>query len=906
MKNFYPQINFVQTETELTTRITSSSSVNKLLGKTCFLRTLISLLLCFYIGTSFGQSAGDYRSVNSGNWTDLSAWQRYDGTNWVTPTAAQGYPGQYAGTGAVTIQNGNNIVLNVVFASTQTFTSLTIVGLDSSNWSALTIDGTLGDSKNQLFLYLSQLTINNFGRIIWITNPAALIIPQAAVLTINGGELRGNASNGSQRLDLGDKNTIFATSATGNGPGTYTFDQINAVSTSLNALLSAPSPLCYGDNIVLTSAYSIQSNIGTTTPGGSTPGIAYSLLEGGTLLSSGTWPFANPLQTINAISVNALSGKAPGTYTYTLKIITYLGSAIFYNSKDITVIVRSSGTWLGVTNTDWFTASNWCGGVPTSSTDVYISTGVTYQPTIVYSSSFPDGAVCKSLTIHNGAKVTIAAGSSSTTPGGSLNVQNTITNNAGVDGLTIKSAANCPNGTLIFHNAPSAPVLATVEMYNKAYYDPAGPAGYKYKWQFFGIPLQGPVPPLPTCYGSYVRENDESQQTSSHTAVWTNASSLSSFRGYEITQTSPKTLYFQGQLTNSNYAYPITCSPSGAYPGNNILGNSYTAAINISTMGFGDNTEQAVYLYNTGSFADWQSNSGGTANGTNPGQYTVSTPGTAGTGGIPAEIPSMQGFMVKCTANSTFTFNYSWVKSNATVQRVKAFRTNEQPKIFTIIDVQGKRYGDRMWIFTDPLCSHTFNNGWDGRKFLGSSLTPQLYAVEPDGSYQIEAVDDINNTCLGFKPGEDASYTLTFTHTANTFDHYTQGIYLVDLVTDKVTNISQSGSQYTFTVSSSDPENRFKIITGKTSKMSASTVLPTTYSRSDINVFNNGRTIIINNNSSTSGQLSIYDMTGRLVEYIDFGAMEEKIVNTQLPFGVYIAKASTNTMKITKRLIIGK
>jgi hypothetical protein len=906
MKNFYPHIAFVQAEKKLVARVIPSSSVSQLFSKICFLRTLISLLLCFYIVTSFGQSAGDYRSVNSGNWTDLSSWQRYDGTNWVTPTAAQGYPGQYAGTGAVTIQNGNNIVLNVIFTLTQAIAGLTITGLDSYNWSTLTIDGTLGDSKNQLYLYLGQLTINNFGRILWITNPAALIIPQTAVLTINGGELLGNASNGSQRLDLGDKNTIFATSTIGNGPGTYTFDQINAVSTSLNALLSAPSPLCYRDNIVLTSAYSILNNIGTTTPSGSINGIAYSLLEGATLLSSGTLPFANPLQAINAISVNSLSGKAPGTYTYTLKVITYLGNAIFYNLKDITVVIRSSGTWLGITNTDWFTASNWCGGVPTSSTDVYIPTGVTYQPTIVYSSSFPDGAVCKSLTIHNGAKVTIAAGSSSTTPGGSLNVQNTITNNAGVDGLTIKSAANWPNGTLIFHNAPSSPVLATVEMYTKAYYDPAGPTGYKYKWQFFGIPLQGPVQPSPTCDGSYVRENDESQKISSGTAAWTNASSLSSFRGYEITQMSPKTLYFKGSLINSNYTYPITYSPSGAYPGNNILGNSYTAAIDIRNMTFGANTEAAVYLYNTGSFADWQSNSGGTANGTNPGQYTASTPGTAGTGGIPIEIPSMQGFMVKCITNSTFTFNYSWVKSNTTVQRVKAFKTSERPKIFTIIDVQGKRYGDRMWIFTDPLCSHTFNNGWDGRKFLGSSLTPQLYAVEPDGSYQIEAVDDINNTYLGFKPGEDASYTLIFTHTANTNDRYTKGIYLIDLVSDKVTNISQSGSQYTFAVSSSDPENRFKIITGTTSKMNVSTALPTTYSKSDINVFNNDRTIIIDNKSSASGQLSIYDMTGRQVEYVDFGAMEEKIVHTQLPFGVYIAKATTNTIKITKRLIIGK
>jgi hypothetical protein len=246
------------------------------------------------------------------------------------------------------------------------------------------------------------------------------------------------------------------------------------------------------------------------------------------------------------------------------------------------------------------------------------------------------------------------------------------------------------------------------------------------------------------------------------------------------------------------------------------------------------------------------------------------------------------------------------VKSNTTVQRIKAFKTSEKPKTFTIIDVQGKRYGDRMWIFTDPLCSHTFNNGWDGRKFLGSSLTPQLYALEQDGSYQIEAVDDMNNTYLGFKPGEDASYTLTFTHTANTDDRYTKGIYLIDLVSDKVTNISQSGSQYAFTTSSTDPEKRFKIVTSNTSVNNIPTDVPTISDKSGISVFNNDKIIFVTNHSSASGQLSVYDMTGRLVEQVAFGAMEEKVVHTQLPVGIYIAKATTNTLEITKRLIIRK
>ena len=50
--------------------------------------------------TVFAQSAGDYRSVGSGNWNDPTKWETYNGIRWV---AASSYPGQNPGTGAVTI-----------------------------------------------------------------------------------------------------------------------------------------------------------------------------------------------------------------------------------------------------------------------------------------------------------------------------------------------------------------------------------------------------------------------------------------------------------------------------------------------------------------------------------------------------------------------------------------------------------------------------------------------------------------------------------------------------------------------------------------------------------------------------------------------------------------------------------
>jgi hypothetical protein len=79
----------------------------------------ITFLFIFFLSLSsvlFGQAVGDYRSnKNNFNWNDDSGWQRWNGTAWVTPTTAQGYPGKNAAgiAGTVTIQAGHTVSGNV-------------------------------------------------------------------------------------------------------------------------------------------------------------------------------------------------------------------------------------------------------------------------------------------------------------------------------------------------------------------------------------------------------------------------------------------------------------------------------------------------------------------------------------------------------------------------------------------------------------------------------------------------------------------------------------------------------------------------------------------------------------------------------------------------------------------------
>jgi len=413
------------------------------------------------------------------------------------------------------------------------------------------------------------------------------------------------------------------------------------------------------------------------------------------------------------------------------------------------------------------------------------------------------------LTINSGKILTIPTEKQ-------LNVVGTITNNAGVDGLVIKSSptGEVPNGTLLFHNVVGAPVQATVEMYSKAF------RSTNYKWQFFGIPLRSMLV-SPTFDGSYVRQMFENENPA-HWYQLNNASSLMSFIGYEITQVSPRTVYFQGELENSDFnSGKLSYTSTATYSGQHLIGNPYTAAINIDKIVLGssnsDIIENTIFMYNTGSYDDWINNT--PTNGTLPGQYTAIPLFNAGAGGLPSQIPSMQAFLIIVNSDNeaaTITIPYSaaaTMAKNTDIQRApSANKAGSAGKVYTIIDVKGSRYADKMWIFSEPTCTHGFDNGWDGTKTIGSSLAPQLFSMEKDGNYQVNTVDDINETEIGFQAGEDKQYTLTFTH-SNLKQRY-NAVYLIDLLENKTIDITQSGSTYSFvTHSTSTPVKRFKIVT---------------------------------------------------------------------------------------------
>ncbi len=506
-----------------------------------------------------------------------------------------------------------------------------------------------------------------------------------------------------------------------------------------------------------------------------------------------------------------------------------------------------------------------------------------------------DQLSCNNLSIVNGSKFTIPAQKS-------VQVSTLLTNNAGTDGLVIKSDINLTNGSLIFNNPVDAPVQATVEMYSKAAAVNTNPYS-DYKWQFFGIPLRNLVSASPTFNGSYVRKHFESAMDNSGSWIaLNNNSSLSPVDGYEITQVTAKTIYFKGELLNSNQSKTISYTSGAIYSGNHILSNPYTAAIDIRKMTFGANMENAVYLYNTGSHADWVAN-GTATNGNNPGQYSASTPNTAGTSiegySIPLQIPSMQGFMVKNTAETTFTLDYNSLKmNNLTPQRVNNSGQTENQKIFSLIEVKASKYTDQLWLFHNDACSRNFDNGWDARKNMSSGAFPQIFAIEKDGDYQIDVVDNYDQTILGFRNGDDEKYTLKFVH--QNLDKTSEKLYLFDLVNNTVTDITTSGTEYVFDANpTAEPTKRFKILTQNemTDQLNSN-------STEKIKVYFADNTLFIDNMNGLSGQYRICNLSGNLLFKNEFEAFKITKHQVSLPTGIYLISVENESVNTTTKIIV--
>ena len=373
------------------------------------------------------------------------------------------------------------------------------------------------------------------------------------------------------------------------------------------------------------------------------------------------------------------------------------------------------------------------------------------------------------------------------------------------------------NGAFVYGNKESD-VRATVQYYSLA----EGASTTTPIWQYMGIPFQAGQTAIGMYYEAWMcRWAEGTKDGLGGLWQWVeNEDVLLPFEGYCITQEAKKTYTFAGKLNA-----PVTTTlllDNRDDDGFAFAANSWTAPIKIQEMQDEDfvNAERTIYIYHSGSFADWTEN--GTppvsakdgAVATLPGQYAVvpihSSPYILGADSV---IPAMQGFFVKTTdAGATLDLVYNRVVYDATyfktsTQPMRAPRRvaaeGNAPDVMRLLVAGTSFGGDQVHLLSRSDFSEQYEDGWDGRKIDGDEAAPQLAVVKESGEMAVAAVGELEGRELSFRAGKDSEYTFYF-------DYEGELIYLYDRMTHIATEI-RSGNTYTFEASNQTSVNRFLI-----------------------------------------------------------------------------------------------
>lgn len=589
-----------------------------------------------------------------------------------------------------------------------------------------------------------------------------------------------------------------------------------------------------------------------------------------------------------------------------------------------TVARMNKNYWTGAENANWNNTGNWGAGfIPSSKGNVIYATVDNYGTAAANDIIIPGGTHVTIKDIFNTTdKNLIISVNASLTINGEVNITD-ATNPAKIQ---IRADGTNPNGSIILHgeaqNTPQKNVYASIQMNVKGcklsnketWYDNievsptyTQPFSTEHSWQFFGVPVQS-IQAEPTFYQTGIRqyfEDYNGEDDLQYYEKWKDISNynyLEAFKGYEITQqysesasiytVEGKLVYGPQTLTMTRKAPDVNGVHYGL--GQNIFGNSFTSAIKVSNIEFPPEAEQTIYLYNTGSFADWGNATIET--GTSAGQYTA-IPKNSGI--YDGQIPSMNGFLVRFLPEQT-TYNGSDVSltipyTNETVEKNTKPQTAPRKKLSWLeVVLSGETSFDKLWLYSQDGTTASFDNGWDGFKFFG---TPNafIFTETEAGAMQVDADETIHGKLISFYANKNGIYTL---HLVRDQLQGYEFLHLLDLETQQSIAIDRDTVSYTFTANSEGQiMRRFSLVDspfpnmdkGDWALLSAFTYPPNKLS--------------VQNFTTLPGSLRIYDTGGRLVMQTNINKTSTEFT-LPLQAGVYMLHMQAGEHKAVKKVMV--
>ena len=520
---------------------------------------------------------------------------------------------------------------------------------------------------------------------------------------------------------------------------------------------------------------------------------------------------SEPAARLMLLGINAKA--LPNALTTEGKIV--IENALEYLLKtNMEEVDDCSNFFVGTIDSDWNKSGNWSkNSVPNYETRARI-----LVPCVV------------STTAH-AAAIDIATGGTSVNKAGTCNGSLTINANGalivggevrtatapyfskgklqptGVNDLVLNT--NGSNQACLIFDNKKGDTKATVNLYS------LGRKPNSYLYQYFAIPMEY-LPVNPTF------ANEAHGGTKIYTYVWTEGTSswtrrkyyddLFAFEGLGITTNSTDShmdYTMTGNLA-STAEREITLTYDGA--GNNIIGNSYTAPINIASLvtafASDGNVTKTVYIYSTG--RDAVKGTGASGSTETAGQWLAIPMSAAefpGWGGLKV-IPAMQAFLIQVTGETSMTLDYdAMVRSNTTNYTEKLHApqrfADEQATTLTRLSVADSQTHTDLYLFEGDQFSEAFDNGWEAQYMEGDGRSAQLYAMASEDKMAVLASPELEGTQVGFAPGQETAYTFSFTGGTGTY-------YLNDIKAQKSALI-QEGNTYSFDYENGDAANRFYI-----------------------------------------------------------------------------------------------
>jgi hypothetical protein len=747
------------------------------------------------------------------------------------------------------------------------------------------------------------------------------------------------ASNNNTTWDFTDINSTVGGTVTfriygwnmGNSSGKF---QIDNVVLNGTATLAPPAPAASaGSNGTICSG-------STATMTGATATGAFSSIAWTGGESVGTWSGSGTNPATYQFTPNTQSGSFTAT-------LTANGSGVWTGTNSTatkTISWAAPGTWVGATDNNWFTSSNWC-QLPDANTDVIINTG-TYQPNIN-----ADGAVCRKLTINSGASINVGIA-------GRLHIKGNLVNNGtaalgtgsvvfdgpnpqSITGNNDFGTLEVDNSMMISINSGSQTVSGIIILTNGIFYTYGNPLTLKSNAsgtaQIAGGgngDLEGtltaeryiPVAPASTSPFNHliasplktdtivdtglsgfaddfslVANSYGSSPTGTFFSFLESASGASgspfsynclrapsqivNMTGYAAKITSTTTLDITG--TYKHHVSPIknlSYTPGSGGNGWNLVGNPYPSSIDW------DAPNGWVKNFITNSIYVW-----------NPTiQQFTSYNGTVGTNGGSRYIAPFQAFFV--VANDYYPM-ISAMQTSRVTSTTSFFKTEEISELIRLKVTGSSGFQDETLVYFDINASQDMD-GFDSYKMISmSNEVPMLASRLYEDNVSINALPGYNTETvipLAFS-APSGNYSISAGELLGFGG--SNPVYLEDALTGTIQEITETSS-YDFTATGND-ENRFSI------KFDAPMITGVETVENEVKFYESSGQIIIEADgiSGNNAAFSMYNSAGQSIiagKSVQLNGGRCAVDAPELATGIYIVKLQNGNKEYSNRIYISK